>query len=213
MVSDAWNRVRQYWLERVRFAGIENAAEGRSFSTFSIIYGLLLVAFALVVINLLRRTIDIVPPFIMEWFDLFQIREIFRFEFLDDEFVLGAYETFIRILVMLIVARLALAIVQLILSRVVLLDDRLVVIEHVFLYSRVHHIPYERIVRLSMNRTILHRIANLGTVTIVTGDLTRPLKFGPIPRISQFVTEATARMQRPPVVEPGSGRHAASPAT
>ena len=180
---------------------------------FSIVYGLLLVAFALLVINLLRRTIDIVPPFIISWFELFQIQEIFRFDFLDEEFVLSAYETLIQVLVILVIARLALAILQLILSRIVLLDDRLVVIEHVFLYSRVHHIPYERIVRLSVNRTILHRIANLGTVTIVTGDLSGPLKFGPIPRVSRFVAETAARMRTVPVVRPREVPRVASKST
>ena len=211
MTSDAWNSVREFLLRRVRAAGVKDTREGRPFSRFSIIYGVLLMGSAIIAISLLRWTIGFIPPFIMRWFDLFQIREIFRFEFLDEAFIASAYETLIRILSILVVVRLAVAILQMMLSRIVLLDDRLIVIEYVLLFARVHYIPYERIARLSVNRTILHRFVDLGRVAIGTGDLNRPLKFGPMPAVSVFVAETMARMGAPALRPQAALQSAARP--
>ena len=193
-VSDTWRRVKRFCAGRVRLATHEPGGAGaiESFHTRSVSYALLVLAIAAVAIVLLRRTLELVPPLIWAWFELFEIREIFKFEDLGEELIVSLYETLITVCVVLVVARAAVAILRLALSRVVLLSDRLVVVEHVLFHSRVHHIRYDRIARLSLRNSILHRLADVGWVAIVTGENEKPVTIGPVVKVSRFI-KATAR--------------------
>lgn len=167
----------------------------RSYPTFSIVSALAAAAFAVLVIILLRWTTGFVPGLVSRWFSLFQIREIFRFEFLDDEIVTQAYDFVIRVLVWLVLARLAVVLLRHALSRILLLPDRLVVIDHVLFYARVHHVPYRRITRLSLQETIVHRLFDLGCVSIVS-EHAGSLRVGPLPRVSRFIAQTTSAIER-----------------
>lgn len=198
-MSDMWGRVKRFWAGRARLDAHGPDGDGavESFHTRSVSYALLVAAIAFVAIVLLRRTLEIVPPLIWAWFELFEIREIFRFEDLGEQLIVSLYETLITICVLLVIARAALAILRLALSRVVLLSDRLVVVEHVLFYSRVHHIRYDRIARLSLRNSLLHRLADLGWVAIVTGDREKPVTIGPVVRVSRFIAATAQAMESP----------------
>ena len=196
-MSDVWSRVRRFFGTRflVHVHGPDEEGAGESFHTRSVSYALLIATIAVVAIGLLRRTLEIVPPLIWAWFELFEIREIFRFEDLGEELIVSLYETLVTVCVLLVIARAAVAILRLALSRVVLLSDRLVVVEHVLFFSRVHHVRYDRIARLSLRSSILHRLADLGWVAIVTGERESPVTIGPVVKVSRFVS-ATAQAMK-----------------
>ena len=184
--------IRANWMRRV---GVPDISTARSFTTFSLVSALAAVAVTVLLVIMLRWTTGFVPALILRWFSVFQVREIFRFEFLDDESVAQAYELVIRVLVWMVLARLAVVLLRQVLSCILLLPDRLVVIDYVLFYSRVHHVPYRRITRLSLQGTIVHRLFDLGCVSIVT-ELAGPLHVGPIPRVSQFIAQAASAIER-----------------
>lgn len=196
-MSHMWSRVKRFWATRVLLDvhGPDGEGAVESFHTRSVSYALLVTAIAVVTIALLRRTLEIVPPLIWAWFELFEIREIFRFEDLGEELIVSLYETLITVCVVLVIARAAVAILRLALSRIVLLSDRLVVVEHVLFYSRIHHIRHDRIARLSLQNSILHRLADVGWVAIVTGEHEKSVTIGPVVKVSRFIA-ATAQAMK-----------------
>jgi hypothetical protein len=172
-------------------------SEGRAFSTFSIPYSLGVLALAGGISVLLLASEAVVPPLIERWVALFKIQEIFAFPPIEGRLIGQAYHTLVVLLLALVTLRLFLVLLRLASGVLALLPDRLLVVESNFLRSRIHHIPYRKILHLSAEETLVHRVLDLGYVELYTGERPAPLRFGPIPGFSAFISRLSAQIQRP----------------
>ncbi len=174
----------------------DGVAEDNIFSTFSISYSLGILALAGGISYLLLRSEAVVPPLIVKWAELFRIREIFAFNPINGNLIRRAYHILILLILALVDLRLLLVLVRLAFGVLALLPDRLLVVESNFLRSRIHHIPYGKILHLSADETIVHKILGLGYIEVFTGERPVPLRFGPIPGFPTFIARTTARMRK-----------------
>ncbi len=182
---------------RSHFRDPGGIAEDGIFSTFSISYLLGILALAGGITYLLLRSEAVVPPFIVRWVELFRIREIFAFDPLDESLIRRVYHILVLLVLAVVGLRLLLALVRSALGALALLPDRLLVVESNLLRSRIRHIPYDRILHLSADETIVQKILGLGYVEVSTGERPAPLRFGPIPGFPAFIARLAARMQKP----------------
>jgi hypothetical protein len=161
---------------------------GRVFSSFSIIVcsGILILCAAAWLF--LIGTGDAAISLLQKWVALFKIREIFRFSLFDDAFISGLYRLFIGAVLFLITASALLRLMKYAFSVLLLSPDRLIIVESNLLRTQIHQIPYERIFRVSVRETILHRALRLGALEILTGERDAPLRFGPVPRFPSLVS-------------------------
>jgi membrane protein YdbS with pleckstrin-like domain len=170
---------------RVDIAGLER--EGRIFSSFSIVYAAGILILYIAALIFLLRSAGPVTALLVKWVELFKIREIFSFAFMDAAFIARLYRAFMAVVIILVSARTLLQLLKYAFSVVVLSDDGLIIVDSNLLSSRIHHIPYDRIFRVSVRETILHRVLRLGTIEILTGERDTPLRFGPVPRFPSLV--------------------------
>jgi hypothetical protein len=171
---------------RVDITALER--EGRVFSSFSIVFcaGILILYIAALI--LLLRSAGPVTALLVKWVELFKIREIFSFAFMDAAFIARLYRAFMAVVIILVSARTLLQLLKYAFSVVLLSDDGLIIVDSNLLSSRIHQIPYGKIFRVSVRETILHRVLRLGTIEILTGERDTPLRFGPVPRFPSLVS-------------------------
>ena len=187
-------------IQQKRVAKYANSAssigEDKIFSSFSISCCLGILALLAFICYLLLGSEAVVMPLILKWVEIFRIQEIFKLNLFNERFIREAYRVFTLLIIILISIKALLKLLKYIFSLVVLLTDRLLIIESNFLKSRIHHIPYARISRLSVNETIAHKILRLGNLEILTGQRETPLKFGPIPHFPVFIAKLTSLIQK-----------------
>jgi membrane protein YdbS with pleckstrin-like domain len=161
--------------------------EGRIFSSFSLIFSAgILILYIAALIFLLGSAGPIIA-LLLKWVELFKIREIFSFTFMDAAFIARLYRLFLAVVIILVSVRTLLRLLKCAFSVVLLSDDGLIIVDGNLLSSRIHQIPYDRISRVSARETILHRVLRLGTLEILTGERDAPLRFGPVPRFPSLV--------------------------
>jgi hypothetical protein len=187
-------------IQKRRIKNYVNSADsiGRDkiFSSFSISYCLSILALLAFTCYLLLESETVVLPLIIRWVEIFKIQEIFELELFTERFIREAYRVFILLILVLISIKIFLRLLKYIFSLFVLSNDRLIIIESNFFKSRIHHIPYGKISRLSATETFVHKTLKLGNIEILAGQRELPLKFGPIPHFPSFITQLTSLIQK-----------------
>ena len=171
-------------------------SEDKIFSSFSISYCLGILALLALIYYLLLESDLLILPLILKWVEAFKIQEIFELDLFNESFIRRAYGILILFILILLSIKFLLQLMKYIFSFLVLSTDRLIIIESNFLRSRIHHIPYAKIFRLSTDETIVHKALKLGNIEILTGEREVPLKFGPIPHFPSFISQITSLIQK-----------------
>ncbi len=170
---------------QIDIAGLEKA--GRIFSSFSLVISAGILVLYIAALIFFLRSAGPVTALLVKWVELFKIREIFSFAFMDAAFIARLYRAFMAVVIILVSARTLLQLLKYAFSVVLLSDDGLIIVDSNLLSSRIHQIPYGKIFRVSVRETILHRVLRLGTIEILTGERDTPLRFGPVPRFPSLV--------------------------
>jgi len=167
----------------------------RVYSTFSIPHavgaGLLAAALCL----LLRRSETFIPPLVWKWVDLFEIREIFAVELLSEAALGRAYRVLTLVLGVLVALRLLAYLAGLVLGGLVLLPDRLIAAEWGLFAARIHHVPYSRVLRLSTEETMLHRVLGVGNLRVFTSGAREQVCIGPLPGFPALLARLVALLE------------------
>lgn len=174
----------------------DQISEDKIFSSFSISFCLGILSLWALIYYLLLESETVVLPLLLKWVETFKIQEIFELDLFNRSFIRKAYSILILFILILVSIKFLLQLIKYILGLLVLATDRLIIIESNFLKSRIHHIPYSKIFRLSTNETIAHKILKLGNIEIFTGEKEVPLKFGPIPHFPSFISQLTSLIQK-----------------
>jgi len=171
-------------------------APDRIYPTFSVAHaaGACLVAAALCL--LLSFSNSRIPPLLWKLIELFEIREIFAVELLSEAAVKRFYRLLVLLLIVVVVLKLVLYLTGLFLSALVLLSDRLIVAEWGVVRSRIHHLPYSKVVRLSTEENFLHRMFGVGMLRVFTTEAGKPVSVGPIPRFSAALSRLLAFIEK-----------------
>lgn len=198
MTADIRGFHRSVLLHRLRrhIGSAETPAADRIYPTFSIPHAVGSCVLAAVVYGLLRKSEAVIPPLLWKWIELFEIREIFAVELLSEPALGEAYRLLVLVLVAVVFVKLLLYLARLVLGVIVLLPDRLVVAERGLLKSRIHHVPYSRVLRLSTEETVFHRALGVGNLRIFTSEAGTPVRIGPLPGFPALLSRLIASLDQ-----------------
>ena len=167
-------------------------APDQIYPTFSVAHAVGACFLAAVFCLLLSWSRSFIPPLIWKLVELFEIRDIFAVELLSEAAVQRLYRLLVLLLIVVVVLKLVLYLAGLFLTALVLLPDRLIIAEWGVLRSRVHHLPYSRVVRLCTEENFLHRLFGVGMLRVFTAETGKPVIVGPIPRFSAALARLLA---------------------
>ncbi len=168
--------------------------EERVFTTLSIAHILSVIAYTAAVYVVLLRSDPYVMRFIMKWIETFRIQEIFEVDLISASDIWLVYHWIVIIALAGLSAHSFFVLLRYLFSVVVLTDDRMILVKSNLLFSQIHQVPYNQILRLSTKETLLHRLLRIGTIEIQTGERSDVFRFGPVGGFQRLIALATQEL-------------------